>query len=76
MSADCHSSAEHDKRVDVRPNWKEQSVSVDIIGKKLQHLGTVVASDERNALEVAIKQFAVRPALRSKVTVTKVADND
>jgi 1,2-phenylacetyl-CoA epoxidase PaaB subunit len=50
--------------------------SVDIIGKRFQHLGTVVASDERKALEQAIKQFAVRPALRSKVAVTKVADND
>jgi hypothetical protein len=50
--------------------------SVDIIGKKLQHLGTVVASDERTALEEAIKQFAIRPALRSKVTVTKIANND
>jgi hypothetical protein len=39
-------------------------------------LGTVVASDERTALEEAIKQFAVRPALRSKIAVTKVADND
>jgi hypothetical protein len=48
--------------------------SVDIIGKRLQHLGTVVASDERKALEEAIKQFAVRQALRSKTTVTKVAE--
>jgi 1,2-phenylacetyl-CoA epoxidase PaaB subunit len=53
------------------PRW-----SVDIIGKRLQHLGTVVANDERKALEEAIKQFAVRPALRSKIAVTKVADND
>jgi hypothetical protein len=50
--------------------------SVDIIGKRLQHLGTVVADDERKALEAAIKQFSVRPALRSKIAVTKVADND
>jgi 1,2-phenylacetyl-CoA epoxidase PaaB subunit len=50
--------------------------SVDVIGKRLQHLGTVVADDERKALEEAIKQFAVRPALRSKIAVTKVADND
>jgi hypothetical protein len=50
--------------------------SVDIIGKRLQHLGTVVAADERTALEAAIKQFEIRPALRSKVTVAKVAEND
>jgi hypothetical protein len=50
--------------------------SIDIIGKKLQHLGTVVASDERTALEEAIRQFAIRPALRNKIAVTKVVDND
>ena len=50
--------------------------SVDIIGKHLQHLGTVLAENERKALEEAIKQFAIRPALRSKIAVTKVADND
>jgi 1,2-phenylacetyl-CoA epoxidase PaaB subunit len=32
------------------PRW-----SVDIIGKRLQHRGTVVANDERKALEEAIK---------------------
>jgi 1,2-phenylacetyl-CoA epoxidase PaaB subunit len=46
--------------------------SVDIIGKQLQHLGTVLAENERKALEEAIKQFAIRPALRSKIAVTKV----
>ena len=50
--------------------------SVDVIGKRLQHLGTVAAADEQKAVEEAIKQFAVRPALRSKIVVTKIADND
>jgi hypothetical protein len=27
--------------------------SVDVIGKKMRHLGTVVASDERKAIEEA-----------------------
>jgi 1,2-phenylacetyl-CoA epoxidase PaaB subunit len=49
--------------------------SVDIIGKHLQHLGTVLAGNERKALEEAIKQFAIRPALRSKIVVTKFAEN-
>jgi hypothetical protein len=48
--------------------------SVGIIGKRVQHLGTVVAADERTALEEAIKQFEIRPALRSKIAVTKVAE--
>jgi hypothetical protein len=34
-----------------------------------------VAADERKALEEAIKQFAIRPALRSNIAVTKVAEN-
>jgi hypothetical protein len=50
--------------------------SVDIIGKRLQHVGMVVADNERKALEEAIKLFAIRPALRSKIAVTKVAEND
>src|SRR6478736_5311595 len=40
---------------------------VDIIGKKLQHVGTVDADNEREALAEAIKRFDVRPALRSKI---------
>jgi hypothetical protein len=35
-----------------------------------------VADEERKALGAAIKQFEVRPALRSKIAVTKVAHND
>jgi hypothetical protein len=48
--------------------------SVDIIGKHLQHVGIVVADNERKALEEAIKLFAVRPALRSKIVVIKVLE--
>jgi hypothetical protein len=31
--------------------------SVDVVGKRLQHLGTVVAANEQTAGEEAIKQF-------------------
>jgi hypothetical protein len=31
--------------------------SIDIIGRKMRHLGTVVADNERKALEQAIKQI-------------------
>jgi 1,2-phenylacetyl-CoA epoxidase PaaB subunit len=47
---------------------------VDIIGKKLQHVGTVDADNEQKALAEAIRVFNVRPALRSKITVTKVRE--
>jgi hypothetical protein len=47
---------------------------VDIIGKKLQHVGTVEAGNEREALAEAIKRFEIRPALRAKIAVTKVKE--
>jgi 1,2-phenylacetyl-CoA epoxidase PaaB subunit len=50
--------------------------SVDVIGKCLQHLGTVHADNQQKALEQAITLFAVRPALRSKLVVTKVGDRE
>lgn len=51
------------------PRWR-----VDLIGKKLQHVGTVEAANEREALAEAIKVFDVRPALRSKLVVAKEKD--
>jgi 1,2-phenylacetyl-CoA epoxidase PaaB subunit len=50
------------------------AVRVDIIGKKLQHVGTLDADNEREALAEAIRLFEVRPALRSKIAVTNVKD--
>jgi hypothetical protein len=50
--------------------------SINIIGKEPQHIGTVVAENQLKALEKAIEQFSVRPALRSKIVVTKIADKD
>ena len=47
---------------------------VDIIGKKLQHVGTLDADNAREALAEPIRLFEVRPALRSKITVTKVKE--
>ncbi len=43
---------------------------VDIIGKNLQHLGTVEAADEKSAIEEAMKTFHVTPARRFKLVVT------
>ena len=47
---------------------------VDIIGKELQNLGTVDAPNAWEALAKAVDQFDIRPALRSKTTVTKLED--
>jgi hypothetical protein len=47
---------------------------VDIIGKELQNLGTVDAPNAWEALAKAVDLFDIRPALRSKTTVTKLED--
>jgi hypothetical protein len=51
------------------PRWR-----VDIIGKNLQHVGTVEAANEREANEAAFKALSLEPALRNKLTATKVKE--
>ena len=53
------------------PRW-----SVDLIRSRTQHLGTVIAANEKEAIAVAIKQFEIQPSLRNRVTVTKISDKD
>ena len=50
--------------------------SVDLIRARTQHLGTVVAANEKEAIAVAIKQFEIEPSRRNRITVTKISDND
>jgi hypothetical protein len=50
----------------LRPRW-----SVAIIGKRLQHIGTIEAT-EREAMEAAVKTFRAELALRNKLATTKV----
>ena len=49
---------------------------VDIIRKRAEHLGTVVAANEKEAISVAIKQFEIEPARRNRLVVQKISDND
>jgi hypothetical protein len=49
---------------------------VDIIRKRAEHIGTVVAKDEKEAVAVAIKQVEIEPARRNRIVVQKIADND
>jgi hypothetical protein len=53
------------------PRW-----SVDIIRKRAEHLGTVVAANEQAAIKAAIATFEIEPALRNRITVTKISDKD
>jgi hypothetical protein len=39
-------------------------------------LGTVVADTERQAIEVAIREFEIERARRNKIAVTKIAGRD
>jgi hypothetical protein len=47
------------------PRWR-----VNYLGRNLQNLGTVEASDEKSAIEEAVKMFNITPARRSKLMVT------
>jgi hypothetical protein len=49
------------------PRWR-----VDLIGKKLQHVGTVEATTEAEAIEAAVTELRIQPALRFKIMVTKM----
>jgi hypothetical protein len=49
---------------------------VYLIRKKMQHIGRVLVDSEKQAIEEAIKEFAIEPALRNKVVVTKISDRD
>jgi hypothetical protein len=51
------------------PRWR-----VDLMGKKLQHVGTVEAANEKAAIEIAIKELRIDPVLRFKLMVTKVKE--
>ncbi len=48
---------------------------LDLIGKKLQHVGTVDANTEQEAIEAAVKFFRIEPALRFKLMATKVENH-
>jgi hypothetical protein len=48
------------------PRWR-----VDIIRRRAEHLGTVEAANDQDAIRKAIKQFDVPPALQNRLTVSK-----
>jgi len=48
------------------PRWR-----VDILRKRAEHLGTVEAANDQDAIRKAIKEFDVPPALQNRLTVSK-----
>ena len=53
------------------PRW-----SVDYVGSKGKHLGTVEAPDEKSAIAEAMKTFNITPARRFKIMVTKIGEKE
>jgi hypothetical protein len=49
---------------------------VDLIRSRTQHLGTVEAANEKEAIEAATKLFNIEPARRNRITVTKISNRE
>jgi hypothetical protein len=52
------------------PRWR-----VDIIRKRAEHLGTVEAASEKEAIEKAAERFEIPPERRNRITVQKITKN-
>jgi hypothetical protein len=50
---------------------------VDLVGKRVTRLGTVMATTERDAIDEVAKRFGIEAVNRSyKVVVTKITDGN
>ena len=49
------------------PRWR-----VDIIRKRAEHLGTVEAATEKEAIEKAAERFEIPPERRNRIAVQKM----
>jgi hypothetical protein len=52
------------------PRWR-----VDIIRKRAEHLGTVEAATEKEAIEKAAEWFEIPPDRRNRIAVQKISKN-
>jgi hypothetical protein len=52
------------------PRWR-----VDIIRKRAEHLGTVEAATEKEAIEKAAERFEIPPDRRNRIAVQKISEN-
>jgi hypothetical protein len=53
------------------PRW-----SVDIIRHRAEHLGTVVAPNDKEAIKTAIAIYQIQPSRRNRIAATKISDKD
>ena len=49
---------------------------VDILRSRSEHIGTVAAANEKEAIKAAIDIYEIEPARRNRITVTKISDKD
>jgi hypothetical protein len=49
---------------------------VDIIRKRAEHLGTIEAASEKEAIEKAAKEFDIPPERRNRLVAQKIAAKD
>ena len=54
----------------VMPRWR-----VDIIRKRAEHLGSVEAASEKEAIEKAAERFEIPPERRNRIAVQKISKN-
>ena len=53
------------------PRWR-----VDLIRARAEHLGTVTANTEKEAIAAAIKRFEIEPARQNRVAVSKISNKN
>jgi hypothetical protein len=56
--------------------WAMARWRVDIIRKRAEHLATVRAATEKEAIATAIKQFEIEPVRQNRITVEKISAGD
>ena len=49
---------------------------IDIIRKRAEHLGTIEAASEKEAIEKAAKEFDIPPERRNRLVAQKIAAKD
>jgi hypothetical protein len=87
----CAKCGSRGNKIDVRPNWKEQPTQasltgkvfslmarwrVDILRHRAERLGTVEAANEKEAIQIAAKEFDIPPERQNRIVVEKVKGKD
>jgi HEPN domain-containing protein len=63
----------HTTRNRIETLWNERLPAVDIIRKRVEHLGTIEAANAEEAIKIAAKEFDIPPERQNRITVEKVS---